>query len=131
MQKCGNQRHALHFCFVPVTTKNSVHAEIIAFAKPRCVAFLDYAFQQEFSEAAKRMGFRKFKRGRGAHGKTLMLRGERFGSSRMFGSHHVIVFDEAGLRRILKDYFEALKIIERTSRSTKMHPLAGRSSFPR
>lgn len=24
----------------------------------------------------------------------------------MLGSHHVIVFDEAGLRRILKGYFE-------------------------
>jgi hypothetical protein len=80
MQKCGNQRRdlacaGLHFCFAPVPTKNSVHAEIIAFAQPRCVAFLDYASQQEFSKAAKRMGSRKFKRNRGAHGKTLMLGG--------------------------------------------------------
>lgn len=64
MQKCRNRRRdlacaALHFCFAPVPTKNSVHAEIIAFAKPRCVAFLDYPSQQEFSEAANRMGIQE------------------------------------------------------------------------
>jgi transposase InsO family protein len=130
-----DRRRPLHFTVTSLPTEEWTARQLLeAFPWDTAPRYLlrdrDAIYGHKFSETAHWMGIHEVLTAprspwQNAHVERLI------GSLRRECLDHVIVFDEIGLRRILKIISSTTKIFERTSPSTKMRLSAERSSLPR
>ena len=129
-----DRRRPIHFAVTSNPTAEWTARQLLeAFPWDNAPRYLlgdrDGAYGEKFCETAKWMGIREVLAAPRSPWQNPFA--ERLvGSIRRECLDHVIVFHEAGLRRILKDYFEYYDAV-RICRSKKMRPSADPSSFLR